>query len=199
VDGLSFVASLVHSLAWPAAAVTGVVVLRRPLVGWLAVPPRRVKVGPGGVEAEWPEQAARVVESLTAKPVPAPAAAGAGEVPAGLDGDGLGADMLALIDTASPIAAVEACYQRLGRVLAEMVEEAEPGAASGLNVSELARLAHARGVINATNLNAVEGLAVMHMLAILDGNGGRLEAARAREYVALTEGALYALRSQPRP
>ena len=63
---MSFAASLVRSLAWPAAVVTGVVVLRRPLVGWLAVPPRRVKVGPAGVEAEWPEQAARVVGSLTA-------------------------------------------------------------------------------------------------------------------------------------
>jgi hypothetical protein len=53
VDGLSFVAALVRSLAWPAAVVVAVVVLRRPLVRWLAVPPRRVKVGPGGVEAEW--------------------------------------------------------------------------------------------------------------------------------------------------
>ena len=48
VDGLSFVASLVRSLAWPAAVVVAVVVLRHPSVGWLAVPPRRVKVGPGG-------------------------------------------------------------------------------------------------------------------------------------------------------
>ncbi len=48
MDGLSFVASLVRSLAWPAAVVVAVVVLRHPSVGWLAVPPRRVKVGPGG-------------------------------------------------------------------------------------------------------------------------------------------------------
>jgi hypothetical protein len=47
VDGLSFVASLVRSLAWPAAVVTAVMMLRRPLVGWQAVPPRRVKVAPG--------------------------------------------------------------------------------------------------------------------------------------------------------
>ena len=47
MDGLSFVASLVRSLAWPAAVVVAVVVLRRPFVGWLAVPPRRVKVGTG--------------------------------------------------------------------------------------------------------------------------------------------------------
>ena len=34
--------------AWPAAVVAAVVVLCHPLVGWLAVPPRRVKVGPAG-------------------------------------------------------------------------------------------------------------------------------------------------------
>jgi len=48
VDGLSFVASLVRSLAWPAAVVVAVVGVRHPSVGWLAVPPRRVKVGPAG-------------------------------------------------------------------------------------------------------------------------------------------------------
>jgi hypothetical protein len=196
MDGLSFAASLVRSLAWPAAVVTGVVVLRRPLVGWLAVPPRRVKVGPAGVEAEWPEQAARVVESLTAQPPSAEhVVAGAGEV----EGSDFVREMLALIDTASPMAAVEACYQRVGRVLAEKVEAAEPGASAGLNVAELARLAHARGLINTTNLNAVEGLGVMHTLAMLDGNGTRLDPAKAREYVALSEGVLYALRSQPPP
>ncbi len=78
-----------------------------------------------------------------------------------------------------------------------MVEKVEPGGAAGLNVAELARLAHARGLINTTNLNAVEGLGVMHTLAMLDGAGTRLDAAKAREYVALTEGVLYALRSQP--
>jgi hypothetical protein len=196
VDGLSFAASLVRSLAWPAAVVTGVVVLRRPLVGWLAVPPRRVKVGPAGVEAEWPEQVARVVGSLTAKTVGERVPVVESEA---MEGSDFVREMLALIDTASPMAAVEACYQRIGRVLAEMVEAAEPGAAAGLNVAELARLAHARGLINSTNLNAVEGLGVMHTLAMLDGNGARLDPAKAREYVALTEGALYALRSQPPP
>jgi hypothetical protein len=190
VDGLSFVASLVRSLAWPAAVVVAVVVLRRPLVGWLAVPPRRVKVGPGGVEAEWAEQTARVVGSLTPKETGTRAAPEASD---------FAREMLALVDTASPIAAVEASYQQVGQALADMVESAEPGAAAGLNVGQLARAAHARGLINSANLDAVEGLGVMHTMAVLDTNGERLEPARAREFVALAQAVLYALRTQPRP
>ena len=144
VDGLSFVASLVRSLAWPAAVVAAVLVWRRPLVGWLAVPPRRVKVGPGGVEAEWSEQTARVVGSLTPKQGGTEASPGpGGGVPEASD---FAREMLALVDTASPIAAVEASYQQVGRALADMVESAEPGAAVGLNVGQLARAAHARGL-----------------------------------------------------
>ncbi len=197
MDWLSFVASLVRSLAWPAAVVVAVVVLRRPLVGWLAVPPRRVKVGPGGVEAEWSEQTARVVESLTPKP------GGTGEVPepgaAVPEASDFAREMLTLVDTASPIAAVEASYQQVGRVLADMVETSEPGSAAGLNVGQLARAAHARGLISTANLSAVEGLGVMHTMAVLDTNGERLEPAKAREFVALAEAVLYALRTQPRP
>jgi hypothetical protein len=189
VDGLSFVAALVRSLAWPAAVVVAVVVLRRPLVRWLAVPPRRVKVGPGGVEAEWSEQTARVVESLTPK-------RGGTEAPETSD---FAREMLALVDTASPIAGVEASYQQVGRALADIIEEARPGAAAGLNVAQLVRAAHARGLIDTANLNAVEGLGVMHTMAVLDGNGERLEPARAREFVALAEAVLYALRTQARP
>ena len=197
MDGLSFVASLVRSLAWPGAVVIAVVVLRRPLVRWLAVPPRRVKVGPGGVEAEWSEQTARVVGSLTPKP------GGAGAVPepgeAAPEASDFAREMLALVDAASPIAAVEASYQQVGRALADMVEQAEPGAAAGLNVARLARAAHARGLVNTANLDAVEGLGVMHTMAVLDTNRERLEPAKAREYVALAEAVLYALRTQPRP
>ena len=197
MDGLSFVASLVRSLAWPAAVVTAVVVLRHPLVRWLAVPPRRVKVGPGGVEAEWSEQTARVVESLT------PKQRGTGTVPepggAVTEASDFAREMLALVDTASPIAAVEASYQQVGRALVDMVEKSEPGSAAGLNVAQLARAAHARGLISTGNLDAVEGLGVMHTMAVLDTNGERLEPARAREFVALAEAVVYALRTRSRP
>ena len=39
----------------------------------------------------------------------------------------------------------------------------------------------------------------MHTMAVLDTNGERLEPAKAREFVALAEAVLYALRTQARP
>ena len=83
--------------------------------------------------------------------------------------------------------------------MADMVEQAEPGAAAGLNAAQLARAAHARGLVNTANLSAVEDLGVMHTMAVLDTNGERLEPAKAREYVALAEAVLYTLRTQARP
>lgn len=38
----------------------------------------------------------------------------------------------------------------------------------------------------------------MHTMAVLDTNGDRLEPAKAREFVALAQAVLYALRTQPR-
>jgi hypothetical protein len=151
---------------------------------------------PGGVEAEWSEQTARVVGSLTPKEAGTRAAPWPSVVGEASD---FAREMLALVDTASPIAAVDASYQQVGRVLVDMVESAEQGAAAGLNVGQLARAAFARGLINSANLNAVEGLGVMHTMAVLDTNGERLEPAKAREFVALVEAVLYALRTQARP
>ena len=118
-----------------------------------------------------------------------------------LEASDLAREMLALdmVDTAAPIAAVEASYQQVGRALVDMVETSEPRAAAGLNVAQLARAAHGRGVVNSANLDAVEGLGVMHTMAVLDANGEHLEPARAREFVALAEAVLYALRTQARP
>ena len=75
----------------------------------------------------------------------------------------------------------------------------QPRAAAGLNVAQLVRRCARPGSYSTANLDAVEGLGVMHTMAVLDTNGERLEPARAREFVALAEAVLYALRSQARP
>ena len=46
----AFVESLVHSLAWPAAAIAVVIVLRKPIGVVLGQGVRRVKAGPVEVE-----------------------------------------------------------------------------------------------------------------------------------------------------
>ena len=58
VTRLAFIASLVHSLAWPAAIAVAVIVSRRPLGGALGRGVRRLRAGP--VEAESGQELAEV-------------------------------------------------------------------------------------------------------------------------------------------
>ena len=55
---LAFIASLVHSLAWPAAIAVAVIVLRRRIGGALGRGVRRARAGP--VEAESGQELAEV-------------------------------------------------------------------------------------------------------------------------------------------
>jgi hypothetical protein len=58
VNGLAFIASLVHSLAWPAAIAVAVIVSRRPIGGALGRGVRRLRAGP--VEVEFDQELAEV-------------------------------------------------------------------------------------------------------------------------------------------
>jgi hypothetical protein len=77
----------------------------------------------------------------------------------------------ALVDTVLPIVAVEAFYQQVGRALVDIIEKSEQRSAADQNVAQLARAAHARGLISTANLDPTEGLGVMHTMAVLDTNG----------------------------
>lgn len=105
-------------------------------------------------------------------------------------------EMLGLAHS-SPIAAVAACHQRIGEELRRLLGDDGAGDISGLNITELAYLAHERSLINDATRNGVEGLGVLHTMSLLDEGGRRLDEAHAREYVGLTEGLLLALRMPP--
>jgi hypothetical protein len=64
VDWREFIASVIDSLAWPAAAAIVAWLLRDQLRQLLAAPIRRLKAEP--LEVEWDHEAAEVVESLAA-------------------------------------------------------------------------------------------------------------------------------------
>lgn len=64
----------------------------------------------------------------------------------------------------------------------------------GLNVTELAFLAAERALINRPTREVIEGIAVMHTMAVLDDGGRKLQEHQAREYIGLAEGLLLALR-----
>ena len=58
MNRLAFIASLEHSLAWPAAIAVAVIVLRRPIGGALGRGVRRRRAGP--VEVEFDQELAEV-------------------------------------------------------------------------------------------------------------------------------------------
>lgn len=97
----------------------------------------------------------------------------------------------------TPIGTVVACEQRIGQELTTLLTTNGSGDVSGLNVTELAYLARERGVINDATRDGIEGVAVMHTMALLDEGGRRLTEREAREYVGLTEGLLLAMRMPP--
>jgi hypothetical protein len=75
-----------------------------------------------------------------------------------------------------------------------MLEADGAGDVGGLNVTELAFLAGERSLINTSTREGIEGIAVMHTMAVLDDGGRRLQEFQAREYIGLSEGLLLALR-----
>lgn len=96
----------------------------------------------------------------------------------------------------SPISTVVACDNRLNEALRDVLE-ADGESAPGLNLTAMARLAFDHSLINKATANGIEGLAVMHTMALLDEGGRRLTVDQARDYVGLTEGLLLALRLSP--
>lgn len=68
----------------------------------------------------------------------------------------------------SPIGAIVACQPRIGTGLIDLLAGEDIDEAARLNVTELAHLAHERGVINDATRNGIEGVAVMHTMALLD-------------------------------
>ena len=181
----AFVASLVHSLAWPAAAMAVVIVLRKPIGAVLGQGVRRLKAGP--VEVEFDQLQAEVREELARSPelaeaqVPAPAASLREE--------------LARLAVVSPPAAVLEAYKRIEGRLAEMLASAgveSPGRVSG---RVLAGVARQHDLISDETLAAIEGLSVLRNLTA--HAGGDIGVDRANDYLALADAVLYALRSKP--
>ena len=180
---LAFVASLVHSLAWPAGVVAVILVLRRPITVALSRGIRRLRAGP--VEVEFDQELAEVRQELRQSPELATA-----EVPA------LAVtlrDDLARLAEVSPEAAVSAAFARIETRLVEVLDSAGAPSATAVGGLALARLACRQGLISDETLAAVEGLSVLRNLAA-HGGGGTIGAERARDYLALADAVLYALR-----
>lgn len=86
-------------------------------------------------------------------------------------------------------------YHRIEDRLAEMLDS--PGVPSHrvLDGRPLARMARQRHQISDETLAAIEPLSVLRDLTV--HSGGDISADRARDYLALADAVLYALRSKP--
>ncbi|MHB1738550.1 MAG: hypothetical protein ACYCXA_03510 [Actinomycetes bacterium] len=107
--------------------------------------------------------------------------------------------MRELAQSASPSAAIEAGIQRVEIDLRSLVEEATSEGLATLNVSQLASRALQLGLIDAQLADAINGLGVMRLMAVMDQD--RLDLRQAMEFIALCAGVLYAIsraeRSRP--
>src|SRR5271165_5108819 len=110
VGWLAFIASLVRSLAWPAAVVAIVLVLRRPLVAALNRGVRRLRAGP--IEVEFDEELAEVRQELAQAPELREAPEASGQ---SLD------EELARLTEVSPRAAVMEAFARIEVHLGELL------------------------------------------------------------------------------
>jgi hypothetical protein len=183
VNGLAFIASLVHSLAWPAAVAVAVIVLRRPIGAALGRGVRRLRAGP--VEVEFDQELAEVREELRRSP----------ELTAEPSALGNLGEELARLAELSPRAAVLEAYIRIEVRLTELLAD------TGMDVPrltgrQLARLARNQGLISDETLAAIDGLSVLRNLAA-HTPADDIGAKRARDYLALADAVLYAMRTKP--
>jgi hypothetical protein len=176
-----FIASLVHSLAWPAAVAALAFGFRGQLARLLDRPLRRLRAGP--VDMEWERVMARTEAKVeTATPVAAALEATAGS--------GIKAE-LAQFAREAPVAAILEAFSRVESRLRDMLRAT--GVESSAGNVELAREALSHGVISAKTFSAVEGVAVMRNLATHNRIPGR-SVDEALEYLDLIDVVLYTLR-----
>ena len=181
----AFVASLVQSLAWPAGVVAVVIVLRKPIAAVLGQGVRRLKAGP--VEVEFDQLQAEVREELARSPELAEA-----PVPASVPS--LREELSRLAEISPPSAVMEA-FKRIEYRLVEIVEMSDsPGTPPRRTLGSLglARMARERDLISDETLAAIQGMSVLRNLVA--HSGGDISVDRARDYLALADAVLYALR-----
>jgi hypothetical protein len=177
-----FIASLVNSLAWPAAVAVVAVTFRRQIGALLSSSLKRLKAGP--VEFEFD----RVIASAEANlGLEAGTAATAETRQFSAVGD------LAPIAQASPTAAVLEAHSRLEHELRQLTNDVRTEGDRPQGAVGLARLALEHGLITPETESAIVGVTTLRNLTA-HGRQADVSVERAMDYLALVDGALYALR-----
>jgi len=175
-----FIAWLAGSIAWPATVAFAVWLFRRQLRTLLEGPVRRWKAGPFELEYEWAqvtEQVGKSVVSLKA-----------------LTGRRDELDELVELAEKAPVAAILAAHNAVEDVVRSIAVAANVDDASNLSLDKLAPALAEREIIDRRTSDALAGLVTLRNLAV---HGPEPLARRAREYIVLAEGVLYALSQAP--
>jgi hypothetical protein len=184
---LQFIASLVNSLAWPAAASVMVVILRRPIAYILRRGQiKRLKAGPGGLELEYfDEKLEEANEALAETPTEAASLTISLLPEIAMTRDDFIADMKQLADVA-PSAAILESFARLEKILRESVESAsgvEVEPRRPISVRTLARRALDLRLITQSEFAALNDLAVLRNIVAHGGAAAEdIDADRALGY-----------------
>lgn len=192
MDWRDFIASLVDSLAWPAAIVVLVLVLRQQITGLFDGTLHRLKIGPAGAEFEWLSTEATTATAVAA--VTSAQAASASEHVEGLDAE------LAVIEQMAdtmPAVTVQRAFGLVERELRRMVEGRNLEPYPNSNVHAIIKAAYHGKLITKETGEALRGLAHLRDLTDHDPAGTRTTPEKARDYLVLTRSVLYSLGAEP--
>jgi hypothetical protein len=178
VDTRQFIASLVNSLAWPAAVVVLLFVFRQRITELFEQLPKRLKAGP--LEVEWDRAVA-----VTATGLVAPRQERVALTPTEDLAD------LAPLTEAAPRAAVLDAASRVEAALRARFESSDVEVPPSPGLRNLARRARDAGLVEVETARSIEGLGVMRDLAAHTRDEVTPE--RAREFLTLADAVIYQL------
>ena len=191
VGWVEFVSRAIDALAWPLAAVVGLLLLRRQLSQLLARPLSRLELG--RLKLEWDRIATSTRLPAPGQPgnVGEPSESSAAPSPAG----SIRAELESLARSDPRMAIIEA-HRRVERGLRALVESRVPRGADVEGAVALTGLAMANDLITPMSARSLEGLNVLRNLAT-HRREDEVSPGQAMEYLDLADAVLYTLRTPP--
>jgi hypothetical protein len=186
VDWREFFASVVDSLAWPVVVLASVLLLRRQIVGLFDGTLSRLKLGPGGIEAEF-ERGLDAAAASTARALPAPQ---------GPDVEDRLETIEEMIDS-TPVVAIRMCFDvvldELRRLMdARDVAVPDTGRPRPPASALIKAAYHGRAISKPTG-EALRALDTLVRLTDEDPSGTKTTPANAREFFTIARTTLFAL------
>lgn len=175
---LEFVVGMADAIAWPAAVLAAVLILRHQLRALLSSASGRVKFG--SIEAAWERSAERVEQAVSTVPV--------GEVPKRRPVD------------SPPPSNWHAIARAYDAVVGELANLLAASGAEDVDIEvgafALAQWAYRAGLIERQSVDAVEG--ITHLRDLAAAAPDRVAPQRAAEFLTLVQAILYSIRNARR-